>query len=127
MRRDSKDQAWKSVKAQVAERDKVCRLSRILTVQEFIALRQRAGSYLSQLDAAHYRAVSEMPELVYDPNNIVLLNHYSHSLLDDYKDPITGKPIDEETHNKWWERILKGNPEQYNYLLEKDLLRGENE
>ena len=127
MRRDSKDQAWKNVKARVAERDKVCRLSRILTIPEFIALRKNAGSYLNQLDAAHYRAVSEMPELVYDQNNIVLLNHYSHSLLDDYKDPITGKPIDEQTHNKWWDRILRGNQEQYKYLLEKDLLKGENE
>lgn len=122
MRRDSKDQLWQKVKRTVQERDRTCRLCRILSIPEFLALRKNAGSYLQILDAAHYRAVSERPELTYDPNNLVLLNRYSHSLLDDYKDPITGKAISAEEHAEWWTRILQGNPEQYKYLQDNDYL-----
>lgn len=122
MRRDSSDLQWKEVKAVVFQRDPICRLCKVLSFTEFLMLKKKAGNMLTQLDPAHYLAVSARPDLCYESNNICALNHYSHSLLDDFKDPITGKPITEEEAHNWWIRILKGNPEQYAFLEERNLV-----
>jgi hypothetical protein len=61
--------------------------------------------------------------LCYDANNIVLLNRWSHSNLDNMKNPISGHSINKEQHRLWWERILKGNPLQYKYLKDKGYLK----
>lgn len=123
MRRDSSDKAWKQVKEEVQLRDKgVCRLAKALSIQEYVELRREAGGNLGKLDPAHYLSVSDRPDLCYEPNNIVLLNHYSHSLLDDFKHPITGKPINSEEQQQWWLRILKTNPAQYKWLENNGLI-----
>lgn len=86
-------------------------------------LKKRAGHYIQQLDAAHYLPVGEYGEYCYDPDNIVALNHYSHGMLDDYRNPITGKSISKEEVDEWWMRILKGNPDQYRRLIEKGIIK----
>lgn len=126
MRRDSRDKRWLETKKRVKLRDKnTCRLCCALNVQEFKKLKKNAGPYLYHLDAAHYLAVSDRPDLCYSSANIVLLNHYSHSLLDSFKDPITGEPITKEENLKWWKRILKTNKLQYDFLLSKGLISEE--
>ena len=99
MKRDSSDVKWQEVKKKVQKRDEnSCRLKRILTPTEYFLLKKKAGVYLSIIDPAHFISVSERPDLCYIPENIVCLNRYSHEQLDDYKDPITGKPISAEEH-----------------------------
>ena len=63
---------------------------------------------LQQLDVAHIFPVGMYPEMMYDPNNCVLLNRYCHTNLDSMKDPITGEAISYEERQKWWERIANG-------------------
>lgn len=121
-RRSSGDKKWQDVKKEVTARDTSCRLLKIVTPQEMLLLRMRAGALITKLDPAHYLSVASRPELCYDPNNICLLNHYSHSLLDDFKNPITGVPINEVEVKYWWKRILKGNPDQFKYLENKGLV-----
>lgn len=122
VRRSSQDKHWQEVKREVAERDRGCRLCKVLSVQEFLQLKKNAGVQLRVLDPAHYKAVSHNPELCYDPNNICMLNHYSHTMLDDCRNPITGSYINIEEVNSWWIRILKGNKTQYNYLQERQII-----
>lgn len=123
MRRDSKDQRWKDTKAEVHLRDgSRCRLMKVLTITEALALRKNAGPFLNQIDCAHFLSVGQNPEDCYDADNIVCLNHYSHSNLDDFKSPIDGHHISKEEVYGWWVRILKGDLKQYRALIEKGLL-----
>lgn len=124
MRRDSNDADWRKVKDLVSERDKgMCRLLKVLTIPEALKLRKNAGGFLNKVDAAHYRPVSERPDLIYEPNNLVCLNRYSHSNLDDFKDPLDGHCISADEVERWWRRILKSNKNQYTFLEENGLLR----
>ena len=128
MKRDSSDIQWRKVKEKVKDRDKGrCRLMSILSLSEAFMLKRNAGSFLDRIDAAHYRSVSERPDLIYDSNNIVCLNRYSHSNLDDFKDPIDGHSISEDDVERWWRRILSHNKSQYSYLMENGLLREKND
>lgn len=77
---------------------------------------------LQQIDHAHVFGKGSYPELKYDPDNIVLLNRYSHSNIDQYRDPIIGDQITKEEREKWWIKII--GKERYNKLLRK-LGRGE--
>ena len=129
MRRDSNDKQWQKAKKLVIERDGgICRLLKILTIPEAMKLKRNAGGmFLNRIDPAHYRAVSERPDLCYDPNNIVCLNRYSHSNLDDGKDPLDGHSITSEEVEGWWRRILKGNRKQYEYLETHEMLKEKND
>ena len=122
MRRDSNDVKWREVKEKVLQRDRSCRLCKILSPQEYSILRKNAGALLFTLDPAHYLPVGQYPELCYKSYNICLLNRFSHSMLDSYKNPITSTSITKEEVQNWWLRILKGDLAQYNYLKEKGLI-----
>ena len=124
MRRDSKDLEWKKAKAEVKERDGLrCRLIRVLSYKEMLLLKKNAGPLITPLDPAHYIAVSENPNIMYMPENIVMLNRYSHTNLDNCRNPITGEPITKAEALRWWDRILRGNKVQYNYLKENHILK----
>ena len=122
-RRDPDDLEWKKVKEEVKKRDKgIDRMVKIVTPIEMVKLRRNAGSFLYIIDPAHYLAVSEAPEHIYEKNNIVSLNRFSHSNLDNFRDPIDGHPISKEEVHNWWIRLLKADPEQYKYLQNKGLI-----
>ena len=72
---------------------------------------------LACLDHAHIFPVSLYPEIMYDPDNVVLLNRYSHHNLDDCKHPVTGEQIEKEEWDLYWKKIIGGT--KYNNLLEK--------
>lgn len=127
MRRDSNDKEWLETKEKVKQRDKKDRMLKVVTVQEMMLLRKNGGHWLNQLDPAHINPVGRYPEWCYDPQNIVLLNHYSHSNLDSCRDPITGRQISAEERDAWWLRIIKGDKEQYEYLKEHGMLLFEEE
>lgn len=107
--RGSEDKEWQALKKDVFKRDRgVCRLCRILTAQEMTLLQWNAGSRIKIIDPAHVLGVGPHPEVKYELQNVVSLNRYSHDMLDTFKDPITGKRIDKETHTMWWKRIIGG-------------------
>lgn len=118
------DEEWERVREEVWERDRgMCRLSHILTVQEYEALARSPGwasytVYDGGVDPAHVLPRSTHPHLKYDPDNIVLLSRLFHTRLDQSKDPVTGKHISKAVRRKWWERII--GPEYYQELLEKE-------
>jgi hypothetical protein len=122
LRRDSNDTKWQEVKNKVKNRDKVDRMLKILNPIEYKVLKSNAGYLLNILDPAHYLAVSDRPDLCYKSYNIVLLNRYSHEMLDSFKNPINGESITKEEVQLWWERILKGDNTQYQYLKSQNLL-----
>lgn len=123
MRRDSNDLEWQKVKSDVSKRDNnMCRLIKVLTYKEALILKKNAGPFINKLDHAHFIPVSQDSSIMYDKNNICLLNRYSHSNLDSSRNPITGEYIDSSQVTDWWIRILKGNVNQYNYLEKKGLL-----
>ena len=122
MRRDSKDQRWQETKRRVWERDKQDRMVKVLSLAEYRVLQKNAGSQISILDPAHYLPVGKYPQYCYWSANVILLNRYSHECIGHGKNPVTGEHISEEEIQTWWERILKGDPIQYNYLKYKELL-----
>lgn len=125
-RRGSDDLQWKKVKTEVKARDNGHdRILYVVTAQEMFILRKNAGPLINTLDPAHFLPVGRYPELCYDKDNIITLNRYSHSMLDSMHDPITGKPINKEMQTKWWIKLLKANPSQYNSLSKKNLLNEE--
>lgn len=103
----NKDEKWKEVKSTLP---KYCEFYSALEetgrADLVSALRKNAGHLLRQLDGAHVFSRSRYPHMKYDPLNVVSLNRWSHSCLDQYRDPIDGKSIDKETHDAWWEFIL---------------------
>lgn len=105
-RRDSSDEKWARTKDRVRKRDKhKDRIFRCLSMKEALLLKKNAGKLVTRLDAAHIFPVSLYPELCYVDVNIVLLNRYSHSMLDDFRDPVTGGSISKEVVYEWWQRI----------------------
>lgn len=122
-RRDSNDAEWKKTKRIVSKRDKgVCRLMMVVSAGEGLLLKRNSQGMLSVLDPAHYLPVSIRPDLCYDPDNIVLLNRYSHNMLDYSRNPITGEFIDSSETKAWWKRILQGNTKQYKALQDKGII-----
>lgn len=122
-RRDSNDAEWKKTKRIVSKRDKgVCRLMMVVSAGEGLLLKRNSQGMLSVLDPAHYLPVSIRPDLCYDPDNIVLLNRYSHNMLDYSRNPITGGFIDSSETKAWWKRILQGNTKQYKALQDKGII-----
>ena len=125
-RRGPDDIQWKACRSAVFERDgHKCRMLRIISVSEAIALKRAAGVLMNKNDPAHFLAVSERPDLYCDVNNVCTLNRFSHSCLDSNKDPITGSPISSENVFAWWLRILKGDKLQFRYLLNKGIIGDE--
>ena len=124
MRRDSSDPKWLELKEIVKKRDKgQCQLLSKLSPQEFLLLTKQAGSRANILDPAHCFGAGSFPHLVYDKDNVVLLNRYSHDMLDYFKNPISGKPIDREEHTRWWKRII--GEQRYENLLIKSTSTGD--
>jgi hypothetical protein len=117
MRRDKDDEQWQEAKKIVFARDKSCRVIQVLTAVEFLILQKNAGIMLNRFDPAHVFGVGSYPKLIYDINNIVKLNRYSHECLDTMRCPIDGNPITKEEKRVWWERII--GTQMYESLLNK--------
>lgn len=102
-----KDERWEYIKSGLGKSCRLIeRLSELNLNDALIDLNNNAGWLLKTIDGAHYKSRSRYPFLVYYPDNVVPLNRYSHSMLDQYKDPISGEPISKEEHEEWWQLIL---------------------
>lgn len=109
---------WRRLVNEVRSRDRdSCRLWFVLNSEERRILIENAGHLLNILDPAHVFGKGSKPELKFEIDNIILLNRYSHTMLDENKNPITGDYISIEEKESWWKRILGKN--FYNNLKEK--------
>ena len=106
MRRGKDDPQWQALKLRVLKRDVGCRLCRILSPQKAMTLMKEAGNLVNVLDPAHVFGAGPFPFMMYDDDNVVMLNRFSHDMLDTCHDPVTGKLIDKETRDKWWSLIV---------------------
>lgn len=101
------DITWENLKIAVKTRDEnVCRILKIVFSEDYTILYRRNGSLIKTLEVAHVLPRGAYPELKYEIDNLVLLNKYSHQMLDLYKDPINGKDINRNHQLDWWCRIL---------------------
>jgi hypothetical protein len=117
--RGPNDKKWKEVVKKIQKRDKECRLMKVLNIRErYILIKNAPKNLLQILDPAHVIPASACRDLLYEEDNIVLLNRFSHSSLDSHKSPLDGKKIlSEKEYHYWWERII--GKEKYKNLLEK--------
>lgn len=110
------DEQWIETRSQIDLTH--CRLLQIL--MEFkdssgiIELRQNAGPLIECIDPAHVISRGSAPHMKYDIDNIVPLNRFSHSCMDQSRDPVTGRQVTGEVITEWW-KILVG-PEKYDEL-----------
>jgi hypothetical protein len=107
-----KDLNWERVRDEVYRRDKTCRLLSILTEESKKRLIDNSCGLHKIIDCAHVFGKGSFIKLKYVPRNVILLNRYSHSMLDQQKDPISGKSITKKEHEEWW-RILIGDSLYY--------------
>lgn len=112
------DFSWDNVCEVVTKRDKgKCRLIECLDYDEYQELKKNAGPLKNIIDHAHVIRRTQSLKLKYDSDNIVLLNRFSHSMLDQYRNPLNGKPISKEETVLWWTRII--GLKEYEVLLIK--------
>jgi hypothetical protein len=104
------DYKWIEVCELVKLRDNnQCRLYSILTKEErFYLLREQKENvhFNKTLGCAHVIPRRMSKNLYYDARNLYLLGWCFHFRLDNLQDPLTGKPISMEEHDKWWIRII---------------------
>lgn len=107
MRRGVDDKEWQDLKKRVRARDKTCRCCAVLTPTEAEIFKQSKPyiPWTHILDCAHRHPVSTHLDEAYDDSNVFLLCREHHHRIDDFHDPVTNKPIDEEEHERWWDRI----------------------
>jgi len=111
------DEDWSSLRRRIQVRDSHCRLVDVLSAREFFILKKHAGQLLGRCDPAHVIARSRAPHMKMNENNIVWLNRYSHDMLDNCKNPLSGEPISKEERDVWWKRIV--GEAHYTKLLEE--------
>ena len=118
---NQKDERWEEIKAGLG---KNCRLAQRLYElgmnDALVDLNNNAGWLIKTIDGAHYKSRSRYPFLIYYPDNVIPLNRYSHSMIDQCRDPITGELMTKEDQEEWW-RFLLGDEtyDRINYICNK--------
>lgn len=107
------DYEWEEVRSYVFARDNnSCQLWNLLNKKEkaYILDNYREEySFLSKtLDPAHIISRARSKELYYDPENIVTISRYFHTLLDQLKHPITQLPMTDDERFYWLISARKG-------------------
>lgn len=88
------------------ERDGGCRLLKALSAEERAEWQKNQNGLGGILDAAHVFGKGAFPWMRFDEKNVVTLNRFSHSCLDNGKSPINGKAITDRLRKAWWKRIV---------------------
>jgi len=122
-----KDWEWESLKEIIKLRDISCLFIKIATVQELSTLEKKEGWWLQKFtDGAHLISRAEAPSQIYNVNNVILLNRYIHSCLDQFINPLTGESMGIEGKAQWITRIMQENKlwdSNYDYWnFKQDLL-----
>jgi hypothetical protein len=87
------------------ERDGGCRLLKALSAEERAEWQKNQNGFGGILDAAHVFGKGAFPWMRFDEKNVVTLNRFSHSCLDNGKSPLDGKAITDDQRKAWWRRI----------------------
>jgi hypothetical protein len=117
----NEDMEWVKTREIVYRRDQnKCQILSKMPLRVTLRLVKFAPkSLLSIVDPAHVFARSTHPHMKYDPDNVILLNRFSHSSIDDMRDPITSNPISREEHDEWWKMIV--GEERWERLVQKSM------
>ena len=110
MRRDLDDEQWQETKRKVHQIDcETCCCCKVLSPGEIFAFgkTRMMGGSTKQLDCAHRHPVSTHADEAYDVNNVFLLCREHHYRIDHFLNPVTGEFIEDEEHEKWWDRIAR--------------------
>jgi hypothetical protein len=99
----------------VRERDRGCRLLKILTADEQAEWEKNHNGLGGLLDAAHVFGKAAFPWMRFDEKNVVTLNRFSHYCLDRSKSPVNGEILTDDQRKAWWQRIV-GNENDWEYL-----------
>ena len=103
----SEDKKLKEIYKKIDIRDEnKCRLIHKLTAGELAIFKENAHGFDKIIDHAHIFGKGAYPHMKYLKENIVLLNRYSHTMLDSKRSPINGKSISNDKWVKWWIRIV---------------------
>jgi hypothetical protein len=87
----------------------ICCFWKCLTEKEKIDFIENNKSMLflcCNIDRAHIFGKGSHIDLKYEASNVLLINRLAHSRLDNFQDPITGKPITKEKRMHWFERMF---------------------
>jgi len=105
-----KDYEWEQLKEIIKLRDMSCLFVKIATIQELSILEKKEGWWLQKFtDGAHLISRAEAPSQIYNVNNVILLNRYIHSCLDQFINPLTGESMGIEGKAQWITRIMQEN------------------
>jgi hypothetical protein len=83
-----------------------CSLLVLLDDVDARELKANAGQLLYTLDRAHIFGKAAHSNLRYNVDDVCWLNRWSHSCLDNQKNPINGKSISREDVIEWWKLIV---------------------
>lgn len=100
----------------VRARDGGCRLLKLLSAEELAEWQRNQNGLGGILDAAHVFGKSAFPWMRFCAKNVVILNRFSHSCLDNCKSPINGKAITDSQRKAWWRRIVGDDWERLDLL-----------
>lgn len=105
-RRTNTDPKWVSLKEKIRKRDRGCRFLRVISAKDYLILKKNAGRLMDRLDSAHVFGAGSFPHMIYEERNVILLNRYSHTQLDNCKHPVYGYDINKEERDSWWRKIV---------------------
>lgn len=106
--RDGQGDSYKKGQCSRANWQDYCRLWKCMTrdEKEYTLKNHVEDLWLNEnLDGAHIVSRKDDPSLKYRLDNVFLLGRLWHSLLDQYKDPITRELITKEKRLEWMMRI----------------------
>ena len=102
------DEKWEELKSHLDLRS--CQLHEALLINDLpnqiSTLEKNAGHLFRIIDPAHIFGKGAHPHMKYDLDNVVPLNRYSHSMLDQSRDPICGNQVSSEEIVGWWMFIV---------------------
>ena len=101
------DERWEEIKAGLGKNCRlITRLYEMGLNSLLKELNDNASHLINTVDGAHYKSRSRYPFLIYYADNVIPLNRYSHSMLDQSRDPINGERITKEEQEEWWQFLL---------------------
>ena len=119
-----KDEEWETCRKEVWLRDagyfngntqnknweSVCRYWKSLSSTEKEIIKKNTlytNPNNSTIEVAHIKGKGSNPELYYDIDNLILISHTFHSLIDNYINPLTLKSMKREERDEIFEKILQ--------------------
>jgi hypothetical protein len=106
--KDRIDYKWEELKSKLDFKKctLVAFLEEMKDTDSLLKLRANGSFLLKTIDPAHVFPKGGYPELKYDIENVIPLNRFSHSMLDQGRDPITGDRIPKKITDLYWRALI---------------------